>query len=62
MPSREKLADFVAWVKQHLTGDEKGQAQLYLERLFQAFDHAELKEAGATLDNRPSPGFNGSAT
>ena len=62
MPSQQKLAEFVAWVKQHLTGDEKGEAQLYLERLFPVFGHAGRKEAGATLDNRPSPGFNRPAT
>ena len=50
MPSQQKLAEFVAWVKQHLTGDEKGEAQLFLDRLFQAFGHAGLKEAGATLE------------
>ena len=30
-------------MKQHLTGDEKGEAQLFLDRLFQAFGHAGLK-------------------
>ena len=39
-------------MKQHLTGDEKGEAQLCPERLFQAFGHAGLKEAGATLEFR----------
>lgn len=34
MPSQDKLAEFAAWVKQRLTGGEKGEAQLYLERLF----------------------------
>ena len=52
MPSQDKLAGFVAWVKQHLTGDEKGEAQLFLEHLLQAFGHAGLKEAGATLEFR----------
>ena len=52
MPSPQKLVEFVAWVKQHLTGDEKGEAQLFLERLFQALGHAGLKEAGATLEFR----------
>jgi len=28
MPSREKLAEFTAWCQKHLTGDEKGQAQI----------------------------------
>ena len=40
MPSQQKFAEFAAWVKQHLTVDEKGGAQLYLERHFQAFGHA----------------------
>jgi hypothetical protein len=30
MPDREKLTEFVAWTKQHFTGDEKGQAQIFL--------------------------------
>jgi hypothetical protein len=52
MPSREKLSEFTAWCAKHVTGDEKGDAQLFLDRLFQAFGHAGLKEAGATLEFR----------
>ena len=52
MPSREKLAEFTAWCAKHVTGDEKSDAQLFLDRLFQAFGHAGLKEAGATLEFR----------
>ena len=52
MPSRDKLAEFTAWCAKHVTGDEKGDAQLFLDRLFQAFGHAGLKEAGATLEFR----------
>ena len=37
MPSPEQLAEFVRWCGQHITGDEKGQAQIFLDRLFQAF-------------------------
>ena len=33
-------------------GDEKGEAQLFLDHLFRAFGHAGLKEAGATCENR----------
>jgi hypothetical protein len=63
MPSREKLAEFVAWLKQHLTGDEKGESRSsFWSCLYQAFGQAGLKAAGATLDNRPRPGFNRSAT
>lgn len=49
---RDSLADFVKWRVDHLTGDEKGEAAIYLERLFQAFGHAGIREAGATLEAR----------
>ena len=52
MPDGTKLAEFTAWCAKHVTGDEKGDAQLFLDRLFQAFGHAGLKEAGATLEFR----------
>ncbi|MGK2858154.1 MAG: class I SAM-dependent DNA methyltransferase [Thermoanaerobaculia bacterium] len=42
---------FVSYAKR-LRGDEKGEAQLFCERLFRAFGHAGLKEAGATLEYR----------
>jgi hypothetical protein len=51
MPDGTKLSEFVAWCAKHITGDEKGEAQLFLDRLFQAFGHAGLKEAGATLES-----------
>ncbi|MSR65453.1 MAG: class I SAM-dependent DNA methyltransferase [Verrucomicrobiae bacterium] len=52
MPSTEKLSQFVAWVQQHIKGDEKGESQIFLDRLFQAFGHGGVKEAGATLEMR----------
>lgn len=45
------LADFVAYAAR-LDGDEKGEAQVFLDRFFQAFGHAGYKEAGATLEDR----------
>ena len=48
----EKLAEFVTWVGAHITGDEKGEAQIFLDRLFKGFGHAGLKEAGATCEKR----------
>jgi len=47
-----KLDDFVRWVAQHIKGDEKGEAQIYLDRLFQAFGQRGIREAGATLEER----------
>ena len=42
MPSREKLTEFTAWCQKHITGDEKGQAQIFLDRLFQAFGQPRI--------------------
>jgi len=47
----KQLAEFVAYVKL-LDGDEKGEAQVFLDRLFKAFSRDGYKEAGATLEHR----------
>jgi hypothetical protein len=47
-----RLAAFVEWTREHIHGDEKGEAQLFLDRLMQAFGHAGVREAGATLEKR----------
>lgn len=47
----DSLNKFVGYVSA-LGGDEKGEAQVFLDRLFQAFGHAGYKEAGATLESR----------
>ncbi len=39
---QSRLQDFVAWSAAHITGDEKGEAQIFLERLFQAFGSSGL--------------------
>lgn len=49
---KQWLADFVSWVADHIKGDEKGEAQIFLDRLFVAFGHKGVKEAGATLEQR----------
>lgn len=46
-----QLREFVAYAKT-LKGDEKGEAQVFLDRLFRAFSRAGYKEAGATLEER----------
>lgn len=50
-PLSEKLAEFSSWAATHITGDEKGQAQIFLDRLFQAFGH------GGSLDVGGEPEF-----
>jgi hypothetical protein len=47
----ESLNEFVAYAGL-LKGDEKGEAQVFCDRLFKAFGHAGYKEAGATLEER----------
>ncbi|THA47208.1 DNA methyltransferase [Streptomyces sp. A1136] len=49
---RSRLAEFVRYRKEHLTGDEKGEAQVYLDRFFRALGHEGVREAGATLEMR----------
>lgn len=48
---REQLQALIEYAKL-LKGDEKGEAQVFCDRLFQAFGHAGYKEAGATLEYR----------
>jgi type II restriction/modification system DNA methylase subunit YeeA len=53
MSLQQSLADFTRYCRQHLRGDEKGEAQIFLDRLFTAFGFSEgLKGAGATCEFR----------
>jgi len=47
----DKIEKFVKYASS-LDGDEKGEAQVFCDRLFQAFGHDGYKEAGATLEFR----------
>ncbi|MBU0641030.1 MAG: class I SAM-dependent DNA methyltransferase [Planctomycetes bacterium] len=46
------LRTFAAWCEQHITGDEKGQAQIFLDRLFQALGHKGCLDVGGTPEFR----------
>jgi hypothetical protein len=46
----DRLKAFVEYAKP--LGDEKGEAQVFCDRLFKAFGHEGYKEAGATLEAR----------
>jgi len=52
MSREDKLAEFVGWAQQHVTGDEKGQAQIFLDRLFQAFGHPGVLDVGGQTEFR----------
>jgi hypothetical protein len=49
---KSRLQEFVDWAAAHITGDEKGQAQIFLDRLFQAFGQKGLLEVGGTAEFR----------
>lgn len=49
---RAALTSFADWRIEHLTGDEKGDAQIFCDRLFQALGHGGVREAGAVLEAR----------
>jgi Type I restriction enzyme R protein N terminus (HSDR_N)/N-6 DNA Methylase len=51
----ENISHFVDYAAS-LDGDEKGEAQVFCDRLFQAFGHKGYKEAGATLEYRIKKG------
>jgi hypothetical protein len=47
-----KLQDFVDRCAAHVTGDEKGQAQIFLDRLFQAFGQKGSLDVGGAPEFR----------
>jgi hypothetical protein len=50
--NRASLSDFVAWTQAHVTGDEKGQAHIFLDRLFQALGQRGCLDVGGTPEFR----------
>ncbi|WP_442481912.1 DNA methyltransferase [Aeoliella sp. SH292] len=51
--SREaRITRFVEWVRDHISGDEKGEAQLFVDRLLQAFGQKGLLEVGGKAEFR----------
>lgn len=51
-----RIAAFLEYVRLHITGYEKGEAHLYCDRLFQAFGHGGIREAGGSLEYRVHQG------
>lgn len=48
----QRLAEFASWSAQHIRGDEKGEAQIFLDRLFQAFGQPKVLEVGGQTEFR----------
>ena len=49
---RQDIDDFVSYVKDNLSGDEKGQAQTFCDRLFRAFGQKGIYEASGQMEVR----------
>ena len=52
MSRQESLSSFVGWCGKRVTGDEKGQAQIFLDRLFQSFGQAGSLDVGGSAEFR----------
>ena len=48
----EKLRAFVDWADDNITGDEKGEAQIFLDRLLQAFGRPGTLDVGGKPEMR----------
>jgi SAM-dependent methyltransferase len=48
----DRLKSFVDWVRQHIRGDEKSEAQIFLDHLFKAFGHPGCLEIGGQTECR----------
>jgi len=55
---RSRLSAFVEYARS-LAGDERGEAQVFCDRLLQAFGHGGVHEAGAKLEYRVRPQLGG---
>ena len=49
---KQPLPDFANWVNANVTGDEKGEAQTFLDRLFQALGHKGCLDVGGTPEKK----------
>lgn len=48
----KRLEEFVGWFNDHITGYEKGEGQIFFNRLVQAFGNAGILEIGASCEER----------
>ena len=62
MSIEQTLRDFVAWWREHIKGDEKGEAQIFLDHLMRAFGHEGAIEAGGRYETRVRRRRNGKTT
>ncbi|MDQ7036387.1 MAG: N-6 DNA methylase [Anaerolineae bacterium] len=53
MSREERLTEFIQWWRDNITGDEKGEAQIFLDRLLQACGHPGALEVGRYEERVP---------
>lgn len=54
---KDRLGEFVLWNQTHCRGDEKGEGQIFFERLLRAFGNRGVQESGATCEYRIKKGM-----
>ncbi|MCY4144924.1 MAG: N-6 DNA methylase [Chloroflexi bacterium] len=52
MSIEQSLREFVDWWKANIAGDERGEAQIFLDHLMRAFGHEGALEAGGKYESR----------
>ena len=52
----EKAQEFINYCRQYIKGDEKGEAQIFLDRFFQVFNYEGALQAGAIFEERINHG------
>jgi hypothetical protein len=63
VPNPDGPAEFTAWCERHITGDENGPAQIFLDRHFQAFGQSDcLDVRGKTEFRIPKADEDGGGT
>ncbi|MBZ0289294.1 MAG: class I SAM-dependent DNA methyltransferase, partial [Anaerolineae bacterium] len=58
----QQLQTFVEWWRSYCRGDEKGEAQMFLDRLFRALGYDGALEAGGVFEDRVKRLREGKAT
>jgi SAM-dependent methyltransferase len=48
----QRLEDFITWWRSHIKGDEKGEAQVFLDRFLKACGHEGALESGGLFERR----------
>lgn len=49
---QQRLAEFVQWTSQHIRGDEKGEAHIFLDHLFREFGQLGSLDVGSQPEYR----------